>query len=225
MNIYEKIQAVSEEIKNVEKNLTISAGQSSYKAVSEKDVLNAVKKAEVKFKIISIPYKQEIIKQEVIESVNKYNNTIITLIDTIKMTTKIINLEDTTEAIEIETLAKGVDTQDKGLGKASTYARKYALLNAYKIITGEDPDEHISEPMSRKTTPQAEQKPQGNKYIGKAEIDQLTAINLPNEIAKGIIKSFNIASSKEIPKDKFEKVLQAFKDTKEIQNEIGITEE
>ena len=217
MNIYEKIQAVSEEIKNVEKNLTISAGQGSYKAVSEKDVLNAVKKAEVKFKIISIPYKQEIIKQEVIESVNKYNTTVITLIDTIKMTTKIINLEDTTETIEIETLAKGVDTQDKGLGKASTYARKYALLNAYKIITGEDPDEHISEPMSRKMPPQAEQKPKVSNYIGKAELDQLQAFSLTNEIAKGIVKSFGYNSSKEITKDKFSKVLEAFNQAKEME--------
>lgn len=215
MNIYEKIQAVSEEIKNVEKNLTISAGQSSYKAVSEKDVLNAVKKAEVKFKIISIPYKQEIIKQEVIESINKYNDTIITLIDTIKMTTKIINLEDTTETIEIETLAKGVDAQDKGLGKASTYARKYALLNVYKIITGEDPDEHISEPMSRKTTPQAEQKPPAIKYIGKAEMDKLKAIDLLDEVKGEIVRGFGFASSKEIPLNKFNEVLQAFKKAEE----------
>ena len=39
-----------------------------------------------------------------------------------------------------------MDTAVKGFGKASTYARKYALLNAYKIATGEDPDKDKEKP-------------------------------------------------------------------------------
>ena len=34
----------------------------------------------------------------------------------------------------------GVDTQDKGVGKAMTYAYKYLLLRTFAIPTGEDPD-------------------------------------------------------------------------------------
>jgi len=57
-------------------------------------------------------------------------------IDNIKMTLRIIDLEDTTQFIDIESFGKGIDSGDKGFGKASTYARKYALLNAYKNCNG-----------------------------------------------------------------------------------------
>jgi hypothetical protein len=61
------------------------------------------------------------------------------------MTVKIVNLDNTSETLEVESFGRGLDAGDKGFGKASTYARKYALLNAYKIATGEDPDANKSE--------------------------------------------------------------------------------
>lgn len=56
------------------------------------------------------------------------------------MTVRIINTEKPDQFIEIESFGRGLDPGDKGFEKASTYAHKYALLNAYKIATGEDPD-------------------------------------------------------------------------------------
>ena len=55
--------------------------------------------------------------------------------------------------IQVESFGKGIDSGDKGFGKASTYARKYALLNAYKIATGEDPDAEKSKDMVTAKTP------------------------------------------------------------------------
>ena len=69
------------------------------------------------------------------------------------MTVRIIDLEDTSQFIEVESFGKGIDTGDKGFGKASTYARKYALLNAYKIATGEDPDAEKSKETTTAVTP------------------------------------------------------------------------
>ena len=43
------------------------------------------------------------------------------------------------------TFAEGIDAQDKGSGKAMTYGDKYALMKAYKISTGDDPDQNASE--------------------------------------------------------------------------------
>ena len=67
------------------------------------------------------------------------------------MTLLIVDLE-TGEGIEIESFGKGIDSGDKGYGKASTYARKYALLNAYKIATGDDPDAEKSPEQSAPLT-------------------------------------------------------------------------
>ena len=49
LNLFEKIQAVSNEIKNIEKNMQVGKGQYAYKAVSDLDVVLAVKDAETIF--------------------------------------------------------------------------------------------------------------------------------------------------------------------------------
>ena len=145
MNIFEKIQAVSNEVRNVEKNLVVGTGNSSYKAVGDLDVVMKVKEAETKFRVVSIPVRQELVKSEIVRVVGNNGYEKLTYADIVKMTVKIVNLDNTSETIEVESFGRGLDAGDKGFGKASTYARKYALLNAYKIATGEDPDANKSE--------------------------------------------------------------------------------
>ena len=143
-NLYEKIQLVSNEIKNIEKNMTVGKGNYAYKAVQDIDVTLEVKEAETKYGLVSIPIKQDLIKSEIIRVVKEGGGESINYMDIVKMTLRIINLENTTEYIDVESFGRGLDPGDKGFGKASTYARKYALLNAYKIATGEDPDDNKS---------------------------------------------------------------------------------
>lgn len=143
MNLYQKIQAVSNEIRTIEKNMTVGSGNYAYKAVADLDVMIAVKDAETLYKLISIPIKQELVKSEVIRTLKKDVES-ITYVDIVKMTVRILDLEDHSQYIDVETFGRGLDSGDKGFGKASTYARKYAMLNAYKIATGEDPDKDKS---------------------------------------------------------------------------------
>lgn len=150
-NLYEKIQLVSNEIKNIEKNMTVGKGNYAYKAVQDIDVTLEVKEAETKYGLISIPIKQELVKSEVVRIVKEGGGETINYVDIVKMTLRIINLDNTSEYIDVESFGRGLDAGDKGFGKASTYARKYALLNAYKIATGEDPDENKSKPQTPAT--------------------------------------------------------------------------
>lgn len=145
MNIYEKIQSVSEAVRNVEKNLVVGTGNSAYKAVSDQDVLFKVKEAEKTFRLVSIPVRQELVKSEIVRTIANGGYEKINYVDIVKMTVRIINIDKPDEYIEVESFGRGLDAGDKGFGKASTYARKYALLNAYKIATGEDPDQNKSE--------------------------------------------------------------------------------
>ena len=140
MNLYEKILGVSMKVKNIEKNMSVGSGNYAYKAVSDLDVTLQVKEAENEFKLVSIPIKQELVSSEVIRTLKEGNKETLTYVDNIKMTLRIIDIEEPTMFIDVESFGKGIDSGDKGFGKASTYARKYALLNAYKIATGEDPD-------------------------------------------------------------------------------------
>lgn len=199
-NLFEKIQAVSMAIMNIEKDMTVGKGSYSYKAVSDKAVTLAVKKAENDNRIISIPYKQELISSEVLRTVNKDGTESIKYIENIKMTVKFIDLDDTEKFIEVESLGKGIDAGDKGFGKASTYARKYALLNAYKIATGEDPDEDKSEVINTPKTI-SEQRVKINNYFDK-NIDKL----------QQLLKHFNVEAIADLDEKQIKLVYKTYSD-------------
>lgn len=151
MNIYEKLSAITNEISAVAKNLEVGYGQSKYKATGEADVLAAVKPLEAKYKVYSYPATRELIDSGVIESTDKNGNVKRNLYMRIKTVYRFVDMENPADYIIIDSFADGVDTQDKAPGKAMTYADKYALLKAYKIITGDDPDQKASEPLNAMT--------------------------------------------------------------------------
>src|SRR5574344_1119274 len=69
------------------------------------------------------------------------------ILDTIKPLEekyRVVNLDKLDEFVDIITYGDGLDTGDKAPGKAMTYADKYALMKAYKISTGDDPDKEAS---------------------------------------------------------------------------------
>jgi hypothetical protein len=56
------------------------------------------------------------------------------------MTVRFVNVDDPQDLIDVESCGHGIDTQDKGPGKAQSYAMKYALLKALNLETGDDAD-------------------------------------------------------------------------------------
>lgn len=156
MNIYEKMSAITDELTAVAKNLSVGEGKSSYKAVGEADVLAAVKPLEVKHKVYSYPVARRIVQEDILTTTSTYQgntketNKLFMRLETVY---RFVNTENPEEYIDITTYGDGVDSQDKAPGKAMTYSDKYALLKAYKIITGEDPDQYKSEEskITRKT--------------------------------------------------------------------------
>lgn len=145
MNIFQKMSAVTAELQTVAKNLTVSTGKNNtYKAVSERDIIDAVKPIEVKHGIYSYPCDRQVIESQILES--EYNgNKKTTFFSRIKVTYRFVNIDKPDEYLDMVTFAEGIDPQDKGSGKAMTYADKYALMKAYKISTGDDPDQNASE--------------------------------------------------------------------------------
>jgi hypothetical protein len=150
MNIYQKMAAITAELKAVEKDLTVQTTKtSSYKDVSERGILDAVKPLEDKYGVYSYPVSREVLESNLIqtESVyedNKGNKTVTpktAYMTRIKTVYRFINTDNPADFIETTTFAEGIDSQDKGSGKAMTYSDKYALMKAYKISTGEDVDE------------------------------------------------------------------------------------
>ena len=52
-----------------------------------------------------------------------------------------------TQKVETESVGMGIDDNDKAMGKAYTYAVKYALLKLFRLRFGDDPDFEESEPL------------------------------------------------------------------------------
>lgn len=148
MNIYEKLSAITAEIGVVEKNLNVKvSSNSSYKAVSERDVLDAVKPIEQKYRVYSYPANRKIIDRDVLTKETEYNGTITrtnTLFMRVETVYRFVNIDKPDEFIETTVYGDGLDTGDKASGKAMTYADKYALMKAYKLSTGDDPDKEAS---------------------------------------------------------------------------------
>lgn len=145
MNIFEKLSTITAELNTVAKNLTVQQTKTtSYKAVSERDILDAVKPLESKYGIYSYPVVRKILESNLLETENVYKDTktkkttFMTRMETIY---RFVNVENPEEYIETTVFSEGIDSQDKGSGKAMTYADKYALMKAYKISTGDDPDQ------------------------------------------------------------------------------------
>ncbi len=148
MNIFKKMKEATEKISRVAKNLEVGFGRNMYKAVGEADVLDAVKPIEAELGIYSYPYDREVIYQDMV-TVNSGEKERVNAFFRIKVVYRFVNIDNPEEYIDIVSYGDGVDSQDKAPGKAMTYADKYALLKAYKIETGDDPDKDPSGKMKK----------------------------------------------------------------------------
>ena len=144
MNIFEKMSAITNELGVVAKNLNVDMGKGkSYKAVQEKDVLDAVKPIEEKYRVYSYPKERKIVDNGILEKETQYG-TSKNIYLRIETTYEFVNIDKPEEKITMTSYADGIDSGDKATGKAMTYSDKYSLLKAYKIATGDDPDKEAS---------------------------------------------------------------------------------
>lgn len=196
MNIFQKMSAITEKINKVAKNLNVGVGKSQYKAVGEADVLSAVKPIEIEFGVYSYPVCRNIVETNVLTTSTtskNFNgedqvvekNQLFLRLETIY---RFVNTDNPSEYVEVTTYGDGVDSQDKAPGKAMTYADKYALLKAYKIETGDDPDQNASEQLKGAKQPQV-------KLITKEQIKEIKDLNV-NET--NVLKRYKVETLEEL---------------------------
>lgn len=148
LNIFEKMAMITAEIGVVEKNLDVpTGGKKSYKAVSERDVIDAVKPIEAKYRVYSYPASRQVIDRDTLVKESEYQGQVTRaniLFMRVETVYRFVNIDKPAEYIETTVYGDGIDTGDKATGKAMTYADKYALMKAYKLSTGDDPDKDAS---------------------------------------------------------------------------------
>jgi hypothetical protein len=131
MKLVEKIAEIMNEVQYLAKDDKVEFKNTRYKALSEEKVTSIMRAQLLKHRIIIYPIEQH------------YERT--GQISHVDVTYKMVNVDDPDDFIIVVSCGDGADTQDKGAGKAMTYAYKYMWLRTFGIPTGEDPDKISSD--------------------------------------------------------------------------------
>lgn len=210
MNIFQKIREVMKAIEYLTKDDKVEFGQTKYKAISEEKVTTAVRRELVKQGIVIIPIMQESTVTELIRTEKSVNQRA-----DVHTKYRIQNIDDVNDFIEVESNGSGVDTQDKAVGKAMTYAYKYMLLRTFAIPTGEDPDKISSAETDYKMKTEID----GEKLITKSQAQALnTSIEnagIKDEVVELILSQYGYTSTNEIKIKDYMQIIQDFKSKKE----------
>lgn len=218
LNIFEKMLAITSELSRVAKNLEVGFGAGKYKAVGEADVLAAVKPLEEKYRIYSYPYNRKIVETSELETKSGTKNLFLR----IETTYRYVNIDNPTEYIEIISYGDGVDSQDKSVGKAMTYADKYSLMKAYKIMTGDDPDQNASEELKSKTPSKMTKKAQNQANFeslkqepiinqNMTEEQKTVILSLDNKLKEFACKKYNLSDITQLNSEQAQYIINSLK--------------
>lgn len=123
-NIYQRLAAVMGEVDYVQKE---KKSGMRYSIVSHDAVTAKVRPVLLKHGIVYHPTDLDISQNG--------NRT------EVRMIVRFVNVDSMLEFIDVPTAGYGIDDQDKGPGKAISYAVKYALLKTLGLESGDEPDE------------------------------------------------------------------------------------
>jgi hypothetical protein len=166
INITKAMLQVMSECKKIDKSMTIGSGNSSYKGVPDNKVKELIGESMQKNGLVITPTDVEDFTEvsrwdETFNGNTKSKQSIFT-----KVKTRYLLMHESGEYITISGYGHGVDTQDKGAGKATTYALKYALLYMFLVPTVkmDDSDNSHSESIPTPQIPSTP-KPKAKKLI------------------------------------------------------------
>lgn len=180
MNIYEKISEIMKNVQYMNKDDHVKFGNTNYKALSEEKVTTIMREHMVQQGLIVFPIEMEHSKNGQISHVDvKY---------------RILNVENPEEYIDVVSCGDGADSQDKGAGKAMTYAFKYMWLRTFAIPTGEDSDKISSAELD------AKQKQEESKqaYPPRDEMEAVCAEKYTGKRLEKLLSFYKVAELDEL---------------------------
>lgn len=141
-SLAEAVVRVMEQVGYVQKDKKMQAG-GSYRYASVEAVIDALRPEMLRQQLVLLPAGVEPLKLEVVEGRNSRQNRTQVL-----YTFKLIHAP-TGQSEPVVVIGEAMDVGDKSSNKAMTAARKYALILAFNIETGDDPDDTPSRDQQR----------------------------------------------------------------------------
>lgn len=158
-NIAKAIIAVMKDVKGMEKNSRVGTGGSAYNGTKDQDVKEVFNESMSKHGLCILPTAVDSSFQidrwtEDSQYGAKTKQSVFT-----EVKTKYLLLHASGESIELAGYGHGIDTQDKGAGKATTYALKNCLLYTFLTPVGKIDDTDTTHSEQIPTPPQPKAKP------------------------------------------------------------------
>ena len=123
LNIHQRLNAIMGDVDYIKKNKSIKIGGGGYSVVDHDSVTALIHPLLVRYGVTLIPSVKEVLQEG--------NRT------SVKMEFSWINIDDPKDCIINFCAGYGIDQQDKGIGKAISYAQKNIILKTLHIETGE----------------------------------------------------------------------------------------
>lgn len=126
MTIEEKMFNVMANVDKIIKDMDISFNKASYKGISHDQVTEIIRAQLIKQRLLSIV--------RVTNHIQDGNRT------EVDIEVEFRDIDEPDKSIIVPGFGYGIDTQDKGPGKAISYAVKYIYLKTFCLLTGDDPE-------------------------------------------------------------------------------------
>ena len=172
------IISVMKAVKGMEKNSKVGAGtQSAYNGTKDQDVKEVFNEELAKNGLCILPIGiEESTQVDRYEETNNYGTKTKQSVFT-KVKTKYLLLHTSGESIELAGYGHGVDSQDKGAGKATTYALKNCLLYTFLTPVGKIDDTEETHSEEIKTPQQKKEVVKKSPVKVPLPLEKIDAIN------------------------------------------------
>lgn len=182
MNIYQRIDAVRQELAYVKKDKQVD----SYMAVTHDQVTSLVRVHMIKHGIVVVPC---LVESKVLSTGTQTakGTPFIRYEATYDVT--FVNIAEPSDKVNVRIESHAIDHGDKAPGKAISYAVKYAMLKLFSLETGEDEE-------SRAAEYAATVKKESAKSVAKSDFERVLAED-PDLIKKfrqtrdAVVKAFS----------------------------------
>jgi hypothetical protein len=139
LNIYQRMLKVQKDVVFVKKE---NRGGLKFKTVTHDQVVELCRKSFMKHGIhVSASltdHEVEVVRSQKVKDGKSYEA--VNLFTKVDLQVSFVNVDNPEDRIEVVMGGHGIDPQDKGIGKAISYGKKYAILTALLLETGDDPD-------------------------------------------------------------------------------------
>ena len=184
LNIHQKLHSILGVVNYIKKDTKIEFGNNSFSVTNHDSVTELIHPLLVEYGINLIP--------TVLKVVQDGNRTRVDL------SFDWVNVDNPKDRFTTISSGYGVDQQDKGIGKAWSYAQRYAVLKTLHLVTGEKDIEEYNEDFSP---------PEYLKGKDKdAFIERVQKLNIPLEYVSDILRANGIENSNYIPLDRVEEI-------------------